>query len=108
MRSQALLALVDGAQVRGVARDFDTLPNTMTRRRDLFVEMVLAILGRSDQAGGRKCSITSKMVQAVVAATLTTVPDDGSCWPFDRWLLATDWQGHRGWNYWSYSYLRSR
>jgi transposase len=77
-QSRALLRLADGASVRGVAREFDTWPNTVTRWRDRFLEDGPAGIGRIRPGRGRKREISCRVVEAVVADTLTTVPEDGS------------------------------
>ena len=77
-QSRALLRLGDGASVRGVALEFGTWPNTVTRWRDRFVEDGPAGIGQIRAGRGRKREIPDEVVEAVVAETLTMVPDDGS------------------------------
>ena len=77
-QSRALLRLGDGASVRGVALEFGTWPNTVTRWRDRFVED-RAGGNRADPCGpGPQARDSDEVVEAVVAETLTMVPDDGS------------------------------
>jgi transposase len=81
VQAKALLRLVEGVSVRGVAREFGTWPNTVTRWRDRFVEDGPAGVGVIRPGRGRKATIGDDVVGAVVTDTLTTVPEDGSsCW----------------------------
>ncbi len=77
-QSRALLRLADGGSVRGVAREFGTWPNTVTRWRDRFVEDGPSGIGQVRPGRGRKPVIGDDVIEAVVSDTLTTVPDDGS------------------------------
>ena len=70
----ALLRLGDGASVRGVALEFGTWPNTVTRWRDRFVEDGPAGIGQIRAGRGRKREIPDEVVEAVVAEALTMVP----------------------------------
>lgn len=80
-QSRALLRLDEGASVRGVASEFGTWPNTVTRWRDRFLESGPSGIGVIREGRGRKPVIGPEVVEAVVADTLTTVPEDGSsCW----------------------------
>jgi len=81
VQAKALLRLDDGESVRGVARDLETWPNTVTRWRDRYLEDGPAGIGVIRPGRGRKAVIGGEVVEAVVDDTLTTVPDDGSsCW----------------------------
>jgi len=81
VQAKALLALADGRSVRSTAAVLGTYPDTVTRWRERFrVEGVAGICviapGR-----GRKPEIPTATIEAIVHATLHTVPDDGStCW----------------------------
>jgi transposase len=77
-QARALLRLAGGVSVRGVAREFGTWPNTVTRWRDRFVEDGPSGVGRIRSGRGRKRVIGDEVIEAVVADTLTTVPEDGS------------------------------
>lgn len=78
IQAKALLRLADGEPVRGVARELGTWPNTVTRWRDRFIAEGPATIGVIRSGRGRKPTIGGDVVEAVVADTLTTVPDDGS------------------------------
>jgi len=81
MQAKALLRLDDGASVRGVAGELATWPNTVTRWRDRYAADGPQGIGVIRAGRGRKATIGEDVVEAVVADTLTTVPDDGSsCW----------------------------
>ena len=81
IQAKALLRLDDGVSARGVAREMKTWPKTVRRWRDRFVEDGPAGVGVIRWGRGRKATIGDDVVEAVVADTLTTIPDDGSaCW----------------------------
>ncbi len=81
IQAKALLRLDDGVSARGVAREFNTWPKTVRRWRDRFVEDGPAGIGVIRPGRGRKATIGDAVVEAVVADTLGTVPEDGSaCW----------------------------
>jgi len=81
VQAKALLALADGASVRSTAIMLGTYPNTVTRWRDRFVAQGVGGIGVIAPGRGRKPEIPTATVDAIVADTLHTVPDDGStCW----------------------------
>jgi transposase len=77
-QSRALLRLADGGSVRGVASELGTWPNTVTRWRDRFVDDGPAGIGVIRPGRGRPPEIADDVIEAVVADTVGTVPDDGS------------------------------
>ena len=81
VQARALLALADGASVRSTAARLGTYPNTVTRWRDRFASSGVAGIGVIAPGRGRKPEIGPATIEAIVADTLHTVPDDGStCW----------------------------
>ena len=74
----ALLALADGASVRSVARALGSHQDTVWRWRDRFLESGPAGVGAVAPGRGRKPGISAAVVEAIVADTLHSVPDDGS------------------------------
>lgn len=81
VQARALLALADGASVRGTARSIGSHPDTVTRWRDRFLEAGVDGIGVIAPGRGCKPSIGPEVVEAIVHDTLHTVPDDGSaCW----------------------------
>ena len=78
VRAGALLALADGASVRSVARGLGSHQDTVRRWRDRFLESGPAGVGVVAPGRGRKPGISSDVVEAIVADTLHSVPDDGS------------------------------
>lgn len=81
VQARALLALAEGRSVRGTARDIGSHQDTVTRWRDRFIEKGVVGIGTIAAGRGRKPEISTETVEAIVEATLKTVPDDGSvCW----------------------------
>lgn len=81
VQAEALLALADGASVRSTALRLGTYPNTVTRWRDRFIADGVGGIGVIAPGRGRKPEIAVATIEAIVADTLETVPDDGSvCW----------------------------
>ena len=81
VQARALLALADGASVRSTAAVLGTYPNTVTRWRDRFVDSGVDGVGVIAPGRGRKPEIAAATIEAVIADTLHTIPDDGStCW----------------------------
>lgn len=81
VQAKALLALADGASVRSTARAIGSHPDTVTRWRDRLADSGVEGVGVIALGRGRKPEIPTATVEAIVADTLHTVPDDGStCW----------------------------
>ena len=81
VQARALLALADGASVRSTALTLGTYPNTVAAWRDRFIEAGVDGVGTIAAGRGRKPEIDVSTIEAIVADTLHTVPDDGStCW----------------------------
>ena len=78
VRAGALLALADGASVRSVARDLGSHQDTVRRWRDRFLESGPDGVGAVAPGRGRKPEIGEAVVEAIVADTLHSVPEDGS------------------------------
>ena len=74
----ALLALADGASVRSVARALGSHQDTVRRWRDRFLESGPAGVGAVAPGRGRKPGISAAAVEAIVADTLHSAPEDGS------------------------------
>jgi transposase len=81
VQAKALLALADGGSLRGTAREIGSHQDTVTRWRDRFIDKGVAGIGTIAAGRGRKPEISTDTIEAIVEATLKTVPDDGSaCW----------------------------
>jgi transposase len=81
VQARALLALAGGASVRSTARSIGSHHDTVTRWRDRYLAEGVAGIGVIAPGRGRKPEIPTDVVEAIVTATLTTIPDDGStCW----------------------------
>ena len=78
IQARALLMLAEGESIRATARELGTWPNTVMRWRDKFEAGGVGSVGTIGQGRGRKPSIPSATVEAIVADTLGTRPDDGS------------------------------
>ena len=78
VRAGALLALADGASVRSVARGVGSHQDTVRGWRDRFLESGPAGVGVVAPGRGRKPVISEAVVEAIVADTLHSVPEDGS------------------------------
>lgn len=78
MQARALLALADGSSVRGTAGELGTWPNTVTRWRNKYLEGGIGAVGSIATGRGRKKRVDQAVVEAIVADTLHTVPEDGS------------------------------
>lgn len=81
VQAKALLLLADGRSVRSTAGELGAMPNTVTRWRDRYVSDGVEGIGVIREGRGRKPEIPASTIEAIVDATLHTVPDDGSeCW----------------------------
>lgn len=78
VQAKALLALADGVSVRATAKAVGSYPNTVSRWRDRYRTDGVAGVGVIAPGRGRKRIVSSATVEAIVADTLHTVPDDGS------------------------------
>lgn len=80
-QAQALLLAADGTPNEAIARSCSTTPDTVRRWRRRFETDGISGIGKIAVGRGRKPTVTTKTVNAIVADTLGTVPDDGSqCW----------------------------
>ena len=76
-----ILALADGASIRSTAREFGITAVTVTDWRNVFVAKGVDGLGVIAPGRGRKPMIGHGVIEAIVADTLGSVPDDDStCW----------------------------
>jgi transposase len=81
VQAKALLALDGGASVRSTAAVLGTYPDTVSRWRDRFQRDGVVGIGVIAVGRGRKPEIPAATIEAIVQATLHTVPEDGStCW----------------------------
>jgi len=81
VQAKALLLAADGTANEAIARECSAAPDTVRRWRRRFESEGLKGIGKIAAGRGRKPSITSSQVEAIVSDTLESVPDDGSsCW----------------------------
>ena len=81
VRAGALLALADGGSVRSVAREMGFHQDTVRAWRDRFLESGPEGVGAVAPGRGRKPGVSGAVVEAIVADTLHSAPEDGSaCW----------------------------
>ena len=106
VQARALLALADGRSVRATAKDFATVPNTVTRWRDRYVTDGVAGVGVIAPGRGRKSWLPAGVtVGEIVRVTLEKLPGDGSTHWSTRTLgahfgvgkdtIARVWQDHQ-------------
>lgn len=76
--AKALLALADGCSVRSTAARLGSYPNTVARWRDRYLVEGVESVGVIAAGRGRKPSIDSDTIEAIVSDTLHSVPDDGA------------------------------
>ncbi len=80
-QASVILALADGASIRSTAREFGITAVTVTDWRNVFVAKGVDGLGVIAPGRGRKALIDHGVIEAIVADTLGSVPDDDStCW----------------------------
>lgn len=80
-QAQALLLAADGTPNEAIARSCSITSDTVRRWRRRFETDGIAGIGKIADGRGRKPSVPQDTVDAIVADTLHTVPDDGSqCW----------------------------
>ncbi len=80
-QAAALLLAGEGVANEEIARSSGASPKTVRRWRSRFGAEGVACVGRIRPGRGRPPKIGDETVEAIVADTLNTVPDDGSaCW----------------------------
>lgn len=77
-QAKALLWAGERVANEEIARRCGTTPNTVRRWRRRFEELGVVGVGRIAVGRGRKPKVAPAAVEAIVADTLHTVPDDGS------------------------------
>lgn len=81
VQAKALLLAADGTANEAIARRCSAAPDTVRRWRRRFETEGVKGIGKIAAGRGRKPSITNKQIEAIVADTIGTVPEDGSsCW----------------------------
>ena len=81
VQAKALLLAADGTANEAIARECSAAPDTVRRWRRRFETDGVNGIGKIAAGRGRKPSITQEQIEAIVADTVGTVPDDGSsCW----------------------------
>ena len=78
VHARALLALADGTPVEATAAVLGTWPKTVRRWRAKYLAGGVAAVGTIAPGRGRKRRVDADVVEAIVADTLNTVPEDGS------------------------------
>jgi transposase len=78
VQASALLLAADGVANEAIARECATTPDTVRRWRAKFEMGGIDVVGSIAPGRGRKPEIDQETVDAIVAETLHTVPDDGS------------------------------
>jgi transposase len=78
VQARALLALADGVPVETTAADLGTWPKTVRRWRAKYLTGGVAAVGSIALGRGRKRRVDASVIEAIVADTLNTVPEDGS------------------------------
>ena len=80
-QARVILALQSGGSIRGVAKEIGVSPTTVSKWQADFAAGGLKTLGAIRRGRGRKPVISAHTIEAIVADTLHTVPDDESpCW----------------------------
>jgi len=80
-QAKALLLAADGVANGEIGRQVGTSPAGVRRWRARFEAEGVESVGRVRSGRGRKPTIPAAVVEAIVADTLHTIPDDGSeCW----------------------------
>ena len=106
VQAGALLALADGRSVRSTAKEFNTVPNTVTRWRDRYLVQGLAGVGVIAPGRGRKSWLPEGVtVGEIVRVTLEELPPGGTTHWSTRVLgerfgvgkdtIARVWQDHQ-------------
>ena len=78
VQAKALLALAEGSSVAETAKGLGTWPKTVSRWRDKYLAGGVAAVGSIAPGRGRKRRVEVSVVEAIVADTLQSVPEDGS------------------------------
>jgi transposase len=78
VQAKALLALADGMSIETIAAELGAWPKTVRRWRDKYLAGRVAAVGTIAPGRGRKRRVEAEVVEAIVADTRNTVPEDGS------------------------------
>jgi transposase len=78
VQARALLALAGGVPVETTAADLGTWPKTVRRWRAKYLTGGVTAVGSIALGRGRKRRVDASVIEAIVADTLNTVPEDGS------------------------------